>query len=157
VASRKCHYFLLLHFSKVLIKCWKVKLDDFSKTYVSAQCIQYVVSTSNVYNLQLDIHKWVDTRLDYLNISNDGLDRRMFASITGHNKFDTILVVIYKAISLNIEVKINAVLINKYNKKKLHNFHTWLKTTPAALMLIELMGAGAIQHSLRETMFLVCR
>jgi cyclic pyranopterin phosphate synthase len=130
------------HFSKVLIKCYKINLDDFSKTCGSALCIQYVVSTSNVYTFQLDIHKWADARLDYLNISNDGLDRRMFASITGHNKFDTILVVIYKAIFLNIKVKINAVLMNKYNKQKPHNFLNWLKTTPAALMLIKLMGTG---------------
>ena len=117
-------------------------MDGFFKTCVSAQYVQYVVSASNVYKLQLDIHKWVDARPDYLNISNDGFDRRMFASITGHNKSDTILVVIYKALLLNIKVKINAVLMNKYNKQNLHNFVTWLKTAPAALMLIELMGMG---------------
>jgi cyclic pyranopterin phosphate synthase len=56
--------------------------------------------TSNGYKLDTDIQKWVDAGPDSFNISIDSLEPRMFAAITGHNKLETILRGIDKAIAL---------------------------------------------------------
>ena len=108
----------------------------------SAKGIKHVAMTSNGYKLESDIQKWVDAGLNSLNISIDSLDPRLFAAITGHNKLETILRGIDKAIALGVKVKINAVLMKQYNEKELQNFLTWLKVTPVTLRLIELMETG---------------
>jgi cyclic pyranopterin phosphate synthase len=117
-------------------------LPEIIKACASAKGIQHVAMTSNGHKLESDIHKWVDAGLDSLNISIDSLDPRMFAAITGHNKLESILRGIDKALALGVKVKINAVLMKQYNEQELQNFLTWLIATPVTLRLIELMQTG---------------
>jgi cyclic pyranopterin phosphate synthase len=138
--------FALLGTSKVRITggepSLRKDLPEIIKACSSASGIEHVAMTSNGYKLETDIQKWVDAGLDSLNISIDSLDPRMFAAITGHNKLETILRGIDKAIALGVKVKVNAVLMKKYNEKELQNFLNWLKNTPVTLRLIELMQTG---------------
>jgi cyclic pyranopterin phosphate synthase len=108
----------------------------------AAPGIQHVAMTSNGYKLESDIDKWAAAGLNSLNISIDSLDPRMFAAITGHDKLETILRGIDKALALGVKVKINAVLMKQYNELELQNFLAWLKHTPVTLRLIELMQTG---------------
>ncbi|WP_293745889.1 GTP 3',8-cyclase MoaA [uncultured Paraglaciecola sp.] len=117
-------------------------LPEIIKACSTATGIQHVAMTSNGYKLESDIHKWVDAGLNSLNISIDSLDPRMFSAITGHDKLETILCGIDKAIALGVKVKINAVLMKQYNEQELQNFLAWLKITPVTLRLIELMQTG---------------
>jgi cyclic pyranopterin phosphate synthase len=117
-------------------------LSEIINACASAKGIKHVAMTSNGYKLESDIHKWVDAGLDSLNISIDSLDPRIFAAITGHNKLETILRGIDKAIALGVKVKINSVLMKQYNEQELQNFLRWLKSTTVTLRLIELMQTG---------------
>jgi cyclic pyranopterin phosphate synthase len=56
--------------------------------------------TRNGYKLDTDIQKWVNAGLDSLNISIDSLEPLMFEATTEHNKLETILRGINKAIAL---------------------------------------------------------
>jgi cyclic pyranopterin phosphate synthase len=137
--------FAFLGTSKIRITCGpslRKDLPEIIKACASAKGINHVAMTSNSYKLEADIHKWVDAGLDSLNINVDSLDPRMFAAITGHDKLETILCGINKAISLGVNVKINAVLMKQYNEQELQNFLTWLKSTPVTLRIIELMQTG---------------
>ena len=117
-------------------------LPDIIKACSSTIGIEHVAMASNGFKLKADIQKWVNAGLDSLNISIHSLDPRMFVAITGHNKLETIMRGIDKALALCVKVKINAVLIKQYNEQELQNFLTWLKATPVTLRLFELMQTG---------------
>ena len=117
-------------------------LCEIIQVCASAPGIQHVAMTTNGFKLESDIQQWVDAGLNSLNISIDSLDPRMFASITGHNKLESILRGIDKALELGVAVKVNAVLLKQYNENDLNSFLTWLKKTPITLRFIELMQTG---------------
>lgn len=117
-------------------------LSKIIKVCASTPGIKHVAMTSNGFKLESDIENWVKAGLNSLNISIDSLDPRMFASITGHNKLDSILRGIDKALALGVQVKVNAVLMKQYNEQELVPFLSWLKTTPITLRFIELMQTG---------------
>jgi cyclic pyranopterin phosphate synthase len=108
----------------------------------STKGIEHVAMTSNGYKLDKCVEEWMDAGLNSINISIDSLDPRMFASITGHDKLESILSGIDKALSLGLKVKVNAVLMRQYNEAEFSGFLNWLKTKPVSLRLIELMQTG---------------
>jgi cyclic pyranopterin phosphate synthase len=117
-------------------------LPEIIKACASAKGIEHVAVTSNGHKLETDIQKWVNVGLDSLNIRIDSLHPRMFAAISGHNKLESILRGIHKAIGLGVKVKTNAVLMKRYNEQKLQIFLILLKTTSVTLRMIELMQTG---------------
>ncbi|WP_340678683.1 GTP 3',8-cyclase MoaA [Paraglaciecola sp.] len=104
--------------------------------------IKHVAMTSNGYKLDKCVDEWVAAGLNSINISIDSLDPRMFASITGHDKLESILVGIDKALTLGLKVKVNAVLMRQYNAAEFAGFLNWVKQMPISLRLIELMQTG---------------
>lgn len=105
--------------------------------------VDTVALTTNGYNLETQIEKWVDAGLDSLNVSIDSLKSDTFRLITGSNKHQSILKGIDKAISLGIKnVKVNAVLLKQFNENELTDFLQWIKFKPLSLRLIELMETG---------------
>ncbi len=104
--------------------------------------IEHVTMTTNGYKLESDIETWVAAGLSSINVSIDSLDPKMFAAITGHDKLDSILRGIDKALALGIDVKVNAVLLKQYNQFELTQFFNWIKYTPVSMRLIELMQTG---------------
>jgi cyclic pyranopterin phosphate synthase len=104
--------------------------------------IEHVAITTNGYRLSEQIQSWLDAGLNSLNVSIDSLDPRMFKTITGHDKLQTILDGISKATKAGIQVKVNAVLMRQFNESELGNFLDWVKVTPVTLRLIELMQTG---------------
>lgn len=105
--------------------------------------INTVALTTNGYNLETQIDKWVDAGLDSLNVSIDSLKSDTFRLITGSNKHQSILNGIDKAIELGVKnVKVNAVLLKQFNESELHDFLQWVKFKPLSLRLIELMETG---------------
>ncbi len=104
--------------------------------------IEHVAITTNGYRLSEQIQSWLDAGLNSLNVSIDSLDPRMFKTITGHDKLETILDGISKATKAGIQVKVNAVLMRQFNESELGNFLDWVKVTPVTLRLIELMQTG---------------
>lgn len=104
--------------------------------------IEQVAMTTNGFRLERDVDRWHQAGLKTLNVSIDSFDPRMFASITGHNKLDTILRGIDRALELGIKVKINAVLLRQFNGNDMSRFLKWIKATPVTLRFIELMQTG---------------
>ncbi|MFT4994085.1 MAG: cyclic pyranopterin phosphate synthase [Paraglaciecola sp.] len=104
--------------------------------------INHVAITTNGYKLSQQVQSWIDAGLNSLNVSIDSLDPRMFESITGHDKLQTILDGIALAIDGGIQVKVNAVLMRQFNQAELGGFLDWIRVTPVTLRLIELMQTG---------------
>jgi len=105
--------------------------------------IKHLALTSNGYKLPEHILNWQDAGLDSLNISIDSLDPRQFHAITGHNKLPHILKGIDLALANgNTSIKINTVLMRKYNGYDIQTFLDFLKDTPITLRFIELMQTG---------------
>ncbi|WP_016957493.1 GTP 3',8-cyclase MoaA [Catenovulum agarivorans] len=102
-----------------------------------------VALTTNGFNLEHNIDKWVDAGLTSLNVSVDSLDPNMFNAITGHNKLTSILAGLDKAQQLGLsKIKINAVLMRQYNGNDVQTYIDWLKDKPYTLRFIELMQTG---------------
>lgn len=104
--------------------------------------IEQLAITTNGYRLPQQIDDWLDAGLTQLNVSIDSLDPRMFESITGHDKLNTILTGMDKAMSAGIAVKVNVVLMRQYNGSELDAFLNWVKQVPVTLRFIELMQTG---------------
>ncbi|WP_026375412.1 GTP 3',8-cyclase MoaA [Aestuariibacter salexigens] len=117
-------------------------LTDIIEICASIRGIEHVAMTSNGYQLEKDAERWVDAGLTSLNISIDSLDPRMFEVITGHDRLQSILRGVEKAIALGLKVKVNVVLMKQYNLATLQTFMDWVRNTPVTLRFIELMQTG---------------
>lgn len=104
--------------------------------------IEHVAITTNGFKLPDHLPDWLDAGIDSINVSIDSLDPRMFASITGHDKLDTIMRGIDMALEAGVQVKVNSVLMRQFNAAELNGFLTWIKYSPVTLRLIELMETG---------------
>jgi cyclic pyranopterin phosphate synthase len=104
--------------------------------------IKHVAMTTNAFKLEREVDNYHRAGLSSLNISIDSFDPHMFSNITGHDKLDSILRGIEKALSVGIKVKINAVLMRQYNGNEMSRFLSWIKDKPVTLRFIELMQTG---------------
>lgn len=112
--------------------------------------IEDVAITTNGYRLPSQINQWIDAGLNALNVSIDSLDPKMFNSITGHDKLETILQGLQMAVDAGIKVKVNVVLLKKFNAKEFDGFLRWLKDMPITLRFIELMQTGDNQSFFKQ-------
>ncbi|WP_448214145.1 GTP 3',8-cyclase MoaA [Colwellia sp. MEBiC06753] len=109
--------------------------------------IEQVAITTNGYKLPSQLPLWLDAGLDALNISIDSLDPKQFQLITGHDKLQTILDGIERAQQYpELKIKINTVLMKRFNLEQLSQFLAWVKVTPVSLRFIELMQTGDNTH-----------
>jgi cyclic pyranopterin phosphate synthase len=104
--------------------------------------INEVAITTNGFKLSSQIEQWIDAGLTQLNVSIDSLEPHLFKTITGHDKLQEILHGIDLALTRNIPVKVNAVLLKSFNPNALSQFLDWIKQTPVTLRFIELMQTG---------------
>ena len=113
--------------------------------------IEQVGLTTNGFNLERNIEKWRDAGLTNLNVSLDSLDPRMFHAITGHEKFESIMRGIDKAVALGIKsVKLNAVLLKTFNRDQLGTYLNWIADKSITVRFIELMETGDNQQFFKE-------
>ncbi|MCV2884018.1 GTP 3',8-cyclase MoaA [Aestuariibacter sp. AA17] len=117
-------------------------LPDIIAACVQTQGVNNVALTTNGFRLDEQVQDWYDAGLTQLNVSIDNLDPRQFHSITGHNKLETILSGIDKALTLGLPVKVNAVLLKSLTDSGVSAFMEWVKHTPVSLRFIELMETG---------------
>lgn len=102
--------------------------------------ISNVALTTNGFSLEKNIRSWTEAGLNSINISIDSLDPRMFNTITGHDKFDSVMRGVDAALDSGLDsVKINTVLMKQYNEAELEHFLTFIKHKPVTLRFIELM------------------
>ncbi|ROQ27648.1 GTP 3',8-cyclase MoaA [Gallaecimonas pentaromativorans] len=117
-------------------------LPEIIKTCAGTEGIKEVAVTTNGYKLPQMIDAWAEAGLTNLNVSIDSLDPRQFKAITGHDKLQTILQGVDRALALGLKVKINSVLLKPYSEALLGTALDWLKEVPVSLRLIELMQTG---------------
>lgn len=117
-------------------------LTDIISACASTSGIEQVAITTNGFNLPNKIRSWVTAGLTSLTVSIDSFDPRMFATITGHDKLNTILEGIDIALSLGVPVKVNTVLMRQYNQGEIEQLINWVRNKPITLRFIELMQTG---------------
>ncbi|MGL6026981.1 MAG: GTP 3',8-cyclase MoaA [Vibrio sp.] len=119
---------------------------DFSQiiqTIAATPGIKKVATTTNGYRLAKQIGEWREAGLTQLNVSVDSLDPRMFAQITGENRFQQVMAGIDRAFEVGFaQVKVNVVLMKDLNHLELPKFMAWIKTRAIQLRFIELMQTG---------------
>lgn len=105
--------------------------------------IEHVALTTNAFKLKRDVAKYYEAGLDTLSVSADSLDPRMFAAITGKDKLNDILDGVEKALDLGLPtVKLNSVLLKKFNVSELPRFLDFVKHRKVTWRFIELMQTG---------------
>lgn len=121
-----------------------LRKDIVEITAASAQAkgIELVAMTTHGGRLTKLAAPLAKAGLNQVNVSIDSLDPRQFHEITGQNKLKDVLAGVEEALSQNILVKINSVLMASTTNKSINQFLDWLKTTPVTLRFIELMQTG---------------
>ena len=105
--------------------------------------IKEVALTTNGYRLSKQLHSYIDSGLDSLNISADSLNADTFKLITGHNSLAEILRTIDMGFELGLnKIKVNTVLMKDYSHQELQQFFNFVKHKPITLRFIELMQTG---------------
>lgn len=105
--------------------------------------IHKVAITTNGWRLEKHYKNWIDAGLDQINLSIDSLDEKTFTQITGKKSLGGILRAIDKLlVQDNIGLKVNAVLLKKYEKQQLKDALKFVKDKPVTFRFIELMQTG---------------
>lgn len=105
--------------------------------------IEQVALTTNGFNLAKHAKAWKNAGLTALNVSADSLDARLFSTITGHKKLETILQGVQEAENEGIEsIKLNAVIMKSFNYQQFDDYLAWVKNKNLTVRFIELMKTG---------------
>ena len=104
--------------------------------------IEKVTMTTNGVVLADHIEELKSAGLDAVNISLDTLNREKFKEITGVDAFDKVFKGIEAAISHNIQLKINSVLMEGSNDAEWHDLVLLAKEYPLDVRFIEMMPIG---------------
>ncbi|MEO8161479.1 MAG: radical SAM protein, partial [Arenimonas sp.] len=106
--------------------------------------IAKIAMTSNGCLLRKRRAQWQAAGLTALNVSVDTLDRERFASITGHDRLDDILIGIDEALADGgLAIKLNSVLLRDLNDDQMPSWLEYLRERPVGLRFIELMQTGS--------------
>lgn len=119
-------------------------LSDIIAVAAGTPGISKIAMTTNGSLLRKRRAQWQAAGLTTLNISVDALERERFATITGHDRLDDILVGIDEALSDGaLTVKLNAVLLRDLNDDQMPAWLDYLRDRPVGLRFIELMQTGS--------------
>ena len=101
--------------------------------------LQTIAMTTNGILLPRKIAEWQAAGLTAINVSVDSLDRSRFHAITGHDRFETVMEGVEKALCLPFKaVKLNAVLLRGLNDDELPGWLAFLRTRRISIRFIEL-------------------
>lgn len=113
------------------------------ETVSAIPTVTKVATTTNGYKLEHDIEDWVEAGLSHLNVSIDALDRETFLKITGHDRFDTVMKGLDKALGLDLKaVKVNAVLLKQAAEDGFKGWTDFVRERNISVRFIELMRTG---------------
>jgi cyclic pyranopterin phosphate synthase len=102
-----------------------------------------VAITTNGWNLERQIEAWRAAGLTNLNVSIDSLDRAAFHRITGHDRLDSVVRGLDRALALGVPVvKVNGVLLKDGVGEGFDAFAEFVRVRPVAVRFIELMRTG---------------
>lgn len=102
--------------------------------------IAKVCMTTNGWNLERQIGAWREAGLTNLNVSIDSLDREGFRKITGHDRLESVVRGLDRALELGLPtVKVNGVLLRDGVGEGFDAFAEFVRHRPVAVRFIELM------------------
>lgn len=99
--------------------------------------------TTNAVGLDVRIRELVKAGISRFNISLDTLDRERYREITRVDGLQSVLRAVDIALSLGVNVKLNAVLIRGVNDGDVSGFMDYVMEHPVEVRFIELMPIGA--------------
>jgi len=112
--------------------------------------IKSLVLTSNGYKLNKIVKDIKNFGFTGINISLDTLNRDKFITITGRDYFKKVLEGIYKAIELNLEIKINVVVSRFFSLEDFEDFYSFLKYKNIVIRFIEQMETKSIKKNYKS-------
>lgn len=104
--------------------------------------IKSIYITTNGILLHEKIEVLKNAGLTGVNISLDSLDKKQFKEITRGGELDIVLKGIEKAISLNLQVKLNSVIIKGINENQIEDLAKLTQNNELDVRFIELMPIG---------------
>jgi len=105
--------------------------------------VDKVAITTNGWNLERQVESWRAAGLTNLNVSIDSLDRAAFHSITGHDRLDSIVRGLDRALAIGVPTaKVNGVLLKDGVAGGFDAFAEFVRDRPVAVRFIELMRTG---------------
>jgi len=128
----------------------RADLEQIIKRVAAIDGIKDIPMTTNAIGLYERIDSLKSAGITRFNISLDSMNREKYKSITGSDKFNSVMKSIYKAIENNISLKINAVLIKGKNDDEIDDFINFAKSYPVEVRFIELMPIGKFGEDNRD-------
>ncbi len=113
---------------------------DFDEILVRLSSLPVLLTlTTNGVLLDRHIDLLEQCNVNSLNISLDSLDEKKFLSITARNYFSKVMDNIQLLLSRDFHVKINVVVMKRYNDNEIFDFIQWTKEIPIHVRFIEYM------------------
>lgn len=116
--------------------------------------IRDVSLTTNGILLKDNLERIASAGVRRLNISLDTLNRRKYATLTGHDGFDRVWQGIHKARAMGFApIKINVVALRGINEDELADFAALSRSTPFHIRFIEYMNIGERRLEVTEPLY----
>ena len=113
---------------------------DLIAAVAACEGVHKVAVTTNGWNLEQKVMDWRRAGLTHLNLSIDALERETFARITGHDRLDSIIRGLDRALEADFKaVKVNAVLLRETVEQGLVHWADFVRDKPVSVRFIELM------------------
>ncbi|MCB1934423.1 MAG: GTP 3',8-cyclase MoaA [Nitrosomonas sp.] len=117
---------------------------------LSALPIKKLGLTTNALLLVPHLPRLRHTRLQFLNISLDSLDRDNFFRITRRDELSTVIDAILTAKALGFSVKINTVIMKGLNDHELPDFVEWSAAHDIPVRFLEVMNIGVMKARFQD-------
>ena len=118
-------------------------LTDIIARIDQVESVCKIAMTTNGYNLHHHIDDWVGAGLTHLNVSIDALEADTFHQITGHDRFDDVMLGLDRALEHDLsKVKINSVLLKDSAEDDFSSWTDFVRIRPITVRFIELMRTG---------------
>ena len=117
-------------------------IPELVKKINTLENIEEIAMTTNGILLEKYLDELFENGLTSLNISLDTLDEKKYDYITRGGDLNSVINSINKALEYKMKIKINAVIINDFNKDEIKNLVEFSEEKGIDLRFIELMPIG---------------
>lgn len=115
---------------------------DFIHELKEMDGVSKVTVTTNAILLSRDLTKLAEAGIDGINVSLDFMDREKYRRITGYDGYEQVMTAIKEAVSMGLNIKINAVLTDQTTMEDIQKFIDYIKEHKICIRFIEQMPLG---------------
>lgn len=112
---------------------------DFIHELKEMDGVSKVTVTTNAILLSRDLTKLAEAGIDGINVSLDFMDREKYRRITGYDGYEQVMTAIKEAVSMGLNIKINAVLTDQTTMEDIQKFIDYIKYHKICIRFIEQM------------------